>query len=177
MPVNSEQLSVASQKPRLVRATVKAARPRPAAPSLASLKPAHRASVHALASSVYADLLGKPFVAGARGPDSYDCVGLAMVIAQRLGKQVPAYVSSEAELHAQLGAGGASLADCPQIPRPVPGCAVLLRISPNQHHLAFMVDESRMVHTTQATGCVIERVNSPLWQRKVIGYYSLEAAK
>ena len=165
-----------AKKPRLVHATVTPPRPRFASPALASLKPAHRASVHALAASIYADLLGKPFVAGARGPQTYDCVGLAMTIAQRLGKQVPNYVSSEAELHAQLGSGGTTLADCPQIPRAVPGCAVLLRISPTQHHLAFMVDESRMIHTTQATGCVIERVNSPLWQRKVIGYYSLEAA-
>jgi hypothetical protein len=162
----------------LVHATVKTLQPRAATAASASAKPARNAlSDRALASSIFADLLGKPFAAGARGPESYDCVGLAMVIAGRLGKQVPSYVSSEAELHAQLGAGGATLADCPQIPRPVSGCAVLLRILPNQHHLAFMVDESRMIHTTEATGCVIERVNSPLWQRKVIGYYSLEGAK
>jgi hypothetical protein len=128
----------------------------------------------ALDSGIYADLIGKPFATGARGPDAYDCVGLALEIARRLGKTVPDYVSSEAELHSQLAAGGAALADCPQIQRPVPGCAVLLRMTPSQHHLAFMVDEYRMIHTTAATRCVIERVNSALWHRKVIGYYSLE---
>jgi len=127
-----------------------------------------------LDAAVFADLIGKPFLAGARGPAEYDCVGLALEIARRLGKQVPDYVSSEAELHAQLAQGGASLADCPQIPRAVPGCVVLLRITPTQHHLAFMVDEYRMIHTTAKTGCVIERVNSALWHRKIIGYYSLE---
>lgn len=130
-----------------------------------------------LSARLYVDLIGKPFLAGGRGPESFDCVGLALEIARRLGKQVPDFVSSEAELHQQLAGDGAALADCPQIPRPVPGCAVLLRMSPSQHHLAFMVDEYRMIHTTAATGCVIERVNSPLWSRRVIGYYDLEVGK
>jgi hypothetical protein len=163
---------------KLIHATVAAPRPRVEPLALGSFKPArHALAAHSLSSTLFADLLGKPFAADARGPASYDCVGLAIEMAKRLGKQVPNYVSSEAELHAQLGSGGCTLADCPQISRPLPGCAVLLRISPTQHHLAFMLDEYRMIHTTSATGCVIERVNSPLWQRKIIGYYSLEASK
>lgn len=138
---------------------------------------APRLTHRGLDSKLFLDLLGKPFADGARGPEKYDCVGLAMELAKRLGKQVPNYVSSEAELHAQLGAGATSLADCPQIPKPLPGCVVLLRMTPSQHHLAFMVDEYRMIHTTAATGCVIERINSILWQRKVVGFYSLEVAK
>ena len=132
-----------------------------------------RTTKSGLSAQLFSDLIGKPFVAGARGPASYDCVGLAVEMARRLGKQVPDYVSSEAELHSQLAAEGAALADCPQIPRPVPGCAVLLRMTPSQHHLSFMVDEYRMIHTTAATGCIVERLNSPLWQRRVLGYYSL----
>ena len=135
---------------------------------------APRLTHRGLKPEIFVDLLGKPFVEGARGPAGYDCVGLALEMARRLGKQVPDYVSSEAELHRQLAADAAALADCPQISRPVPGCAVLLRVSPSQHHLALMVDEYRMIHTTAKTGCVIERVNSALWQRRVIGYYSLE---
>jgi hypothetical protein len=125
---------------------------------------------------LFMDLLGKPFVKQGRGPDAFDCVGLALEMARRLGYKLPDYVSSEEVLHQQLGAAGATFADMPQIPRPVPGCIVLLRMRPDMHHIAFMVDEYRMIHVSGSTGCVIERVLSPLWQRKIVGFYSLEAA-
>lgn len=124
---------------------------------------------------IYADLLGKPFARGARGPESYDCLGLALEIARRLGYRFPDYVSDEATLHAELGAGGCSLADCPRIAAPEPGCVALLRMSADQHHLAFLTDRYRMIHTTQTTGCVLERILEPMWQRRIMGYYRLEA--
>ncbi len=126
---------------------------------------------------IYADLLGKPFARGARGPAAYDCLGLALEIARRLGRRFPAFVSSEEELHAQLGAGACSLADCPRVSRPDPGCAVLLKMAPDQHHIAFMIDRFRMIHTTEATGCVIERTLEPMWARRIMGYYKLEDAQ
>ena len=137
--------------------------------------PAQRSTLtpRAISSALYTDLLGKPYKDSARGRDAYDCVGLALEMARRMGKQLPDYLSSEAELHAQLGSGGATLAGLAQIPHPVPGCIVLLRMGPNKHHVGVMLDEYRMIHTSSVTGCVIERVISQLWQRKVIGFYSL----
>lgn len=133
-------------------------------------------SVASVDPKLWMDLLGKPFAKSGRGPASYDCLGLTMEMARRLGKQVPDYVSDESVLHAQLAEGGAKLADLPQIPKPVPGCVVLIQMRPDQHHLAFMVDEYRMIHASEKVGCVVERVISPLWQRKVLGYYDLAAA-
>jgi cell wall-associated NlpC family hydrolase len=155
----------------LIAAAMKPARQ--AVPTAFSQPTRQALAAYALAASMYADLLGKPFVAGGRGPANYDCVGLALEMARRLGKTLPNYLSSETELHAQLGAGGATLAGLPQIARPVPGCLVLLRISPADHHIGIMVDEFRMIHTLSGVGCVIERILSNLWQRKVIGFYSL----
>jgi NlpC/P60 family len=126
-----------------------------------------------IAASVFTDLLGKPFAEGARGPEAFDCVGIALEVARRLGKQLPDYLSSEAELHAQLSGDGSTLADCPQIARPEPGCLVLFRMSSSEHHIGTMIDPYRMIHTLPCTGCVIERINSNLWQRKVIGFYRL----
>lgn len=159
---------------RIIQATIKPARIASQPPTV-SAPPAP--SVHQISPALYADLLGKPFLAGGRGPGSYDCVGIALAMAARLGKTFPAYLSTEAALHAVLlGANGeanGSLADCPQIARPVPGCLALFRISPTEHHVAFMVDEYRMIHTMQGINCSIERVNSNLWQRRVIGFYHL----
>jgi cell wall-associated NlpC family hydrolase len=131
----------------------------------------------ALAPRIFADLIGKPFEKGARGPDKFDCVGLAMEVAKRLGKQLPAYVSTEDELHAQLGTGGAVLADCPRVSEPHAGCAVLMRMKPNVHHLGVMVDQYRLLHAYITTGVIVERINSPIWNRRILGFYSLEAAK
>jgi hypothetical protein len=156
----------------LIQATVKAA-PAPEPRASVRKQPPRPVTDRAIPEAIYADLLGKPYEADARGPEAYDCLGLALVIARRLGKQVPDFVSSEETLHAQLGTGGTTLADCPQIARPEPGCVALLRISPSEHHLAFMVDEFRMIHTLRDVGCAIERINSNLWHRKVIGFYRL----
>jgi len=158
---------------RLIKATVKPERQSIPRTSVFG-HPAHRMLADRMIPlAVYADLLGKPFAPGARGLESFDCVGLALEMARRLGKQLPNFISSEAELHAQLGTGGATLADLPQIARPEPGCIVLLRISPTEHHVAFMIDEYRMIHTLKDVRCAIERINSNLWQRKVIGFYRL----
>lgn len=124
--------------------------------------------------SLYLGLLGAAYEKGARGPFAFDCLGLAMEVARRLGKKVPNYVSDEAELHRQLGEGAATLADMPQIPLPVPGCIALFRVTPTQHHLGVMIDPYRMLHAFERTGVVIERVHSPQWKRKLIGYYSLD---
>jgi hypothetical protein len=128
----------------------------------------------ALPARLYADLLGKPFARGARGPEAYDCLGLALEMARRLGYRFPDFVSCEDTLHAELGQGACSLADCPRIAVPEPGCVALLRMGPDQHHLAFFIDRFRMIHTTAATGCVIERALEPLWKRRILGYYRLE---
>lgn len=160
----------------LIRATVKplrnagAAVPRPAAPARAAV--AH----HSIAPALYADLMSKPFTPGGRGPVSFDCVGLAVELAARQGRVLPAFVSSEAELHRQLGYEGATLADLPQIAHPVPGCIVLLRISGTEHHIGTMIDQYRMIHILRGSHVTIERINSTLWHRKVIGFYSLSGA-
>lgn len=159
---------------RLIQATVKPARSTSKPAALGAQKPAHQSlAARSIPSTAYADLLGKPFADGARGPASYDCVGIALAVAARLGKQLPNYLSSETELHAQLGANGSTLAGCVQIARPEPGCLALFRMSSSEHHIGIMADEYRMVHSLKGIGCVIERVMSNLWQRKVMGFYRL----
>ncbi len=126
---------------------------------------------------IYADLIGKPFERGARGPERYDCLGLALEMARRLGKHPPNYLSDEEELHRQLAVDGSALADCVRVIDARPGCVVLLRMNENLRHLAFMLDGYRMLHTTARTGCVIERVTDPLWKPRVLGFYSLEGVQ
>lgn len=128
-----------------------------------------------IAPRLYADLIGKPYRDGARGPDAYDCLGLAMEMARRLGLEVPDFVSSEEELHRQLAGDGSALASMPRIEQPEPGCVVLLRGVPA--HLGVMLDRWWMLHSLAGTNCTRERITEPAWQRRVIGFYRLEGRR
>jgi cell wall-associated NlpC family hydrolase len=121
----------------------------------------------------YADLVGKPYSEGARGPEAYDCLGLAIEIQRRRGFIVPDFLSSEAELHAQL-AGGGFLAGCERLEAAEYGCVALILNSNLTHHLGTMIAKHRMIHTTaQTRGAVIESILGPLWQRRIVGFYAL----
>jgi cell wall-associated NlpC family hydrolase len=129
---------------------------------------------HLLPTRLYADLVGKPFVEGGRGPYGYDCVGLATVIQRRRGFDVPDFLSSEAELHRQIAAGG-FIADCKRMGEPEPGCVALIKMGAQEHHLGVMVSRYRMIHTTaQTKGVVIESILGPLWMRRILGFFVIE---
>jgi cell wall-associated NlpC family hydrolase len=131
---------------------------------------------HFLSACLYSDLLGKPFEEGGRGPDTYDCVGLAIEIQRRRGISVPDFISSEAELHRQLSQGG-MLEGCRKLKAAVPGCVVLVKM-PEGHHLGTMIDTWRILHTTaQTKGVVVERILGPMWVRRILGYYEVGSAE
>lgn len=132
-----------------------------------------RAPMKVIPLHVYIDLIGKPYALGARGPASFDCLGLALELGKRLGLTFPRYLTCENELHRQLAADASTLADFQRIPTPLPGCVALLRGEPGEHHLAVMLDRDWMLHTRKETGCVRERIAGPLWCNKVIGFYEV----
>jgi cell wall-associated NlpC family hydrolase len=128
----------------------------------------------ALSFSLYGDLLGKPWREDARGPDAYDCLGLAIEVQRRRGLAVPDFISSEAELHRQMAAGG-FLAGCTKLEAAEAGAVALLKTGVNRHHLGIMLDRYRILHTAEGTkGVVVERILGPLWERRVFGFYLLE---
>ena len=127
---------------------------------------------------LYSDLLFKPYREGARGPDFYDCLGLAIEVQRRRGFAVPDFISSTDELHAQVAAGG-FLAGCTKLEYGAEsGCVALVRMGVNEFHLGTMIDPYRMLHVTAQTRTpVVVRILEPIWQRRIIGFYRLEAAR
>lgn len=135
------------------------------------------AMVH-LPAAIYRDLVGKPFVAGGRGPNEYDCLGLAMEIARRRGFAIPAYESTAQELTRTLREG--ALGPCVQIERPESGAVVLLRSGggPTDRHITVMLDHRRMIHADEIAGqVVIENLVFSGWSRRLLGFYRLEARR
>lgn len=131
--------------------------------------------MQALSPRLYADLIGKPFAHGGRGPDAYDCVGLQMELQRRRGLNLPAYLSDPDELHRQIADGGV-LSDAHRLASREPGCVVLMRSSGvAARHLGGMVDAYRMLHANEDTHTVIvENLDRSLWGRRVLGFYAPE---
>ena len=130
-----------------------------------------------LPAYLYADLIGKPYAEGARGPAAYDCLGLALELQRRQGRRVPDFASTRAEFNRQIGEG--VLGPCRQISEARPGCVVLLRMTDDQRHIGTMVDPWRMFHTQRdlVTGAAVDGLLRPAWQRRVLGFYMPEVSE
>ena len=115
-----------------------------------------------------ADLIGKPYRLGGRGPDDYDCAGLAIALQSRQGRAV-AIPDSPQEKEDRVAAMLRILrSGWLEIPAPQVGCLVFLR----QAHVGTMIDRIRFVHCTSADGSVfVERLDDPEWRRSVGGFY------
>lgn len=129
----------------------------------------------AISPRILDGLIGKPFKAGGRGPDAFDCVGLAVEVQRRRGLPQPPFLSDEVELHRQLAAGGA-LCDAQRLETAEPGCFVLLRsFEEGHHHIGIMIDRFTMLHCRREIGVAREVLARSLWARRVIGFYRPEA--
>lgn len=115
----------------------------------------------------YADLVGRPFVMGARGPDAYDCYGLVREMFRRTGKQVPDYSTERRDVAtiAQILSG---IREWRKVEF-APGVMALFQMR-TCLHTSFILPYDKMIHCwEQSNGVCVERFST--WQGKVIGYY------
>lgn len=120
------------------------------------------------------DLLGKPFTDGGRGPDAYDCWGLACEVFRRYGIELPDYqVSCYApeqidSTYRDQVSGWVRVSGIPPVPS-----LVVIRF--NQvifcNHVGVYIGDGRFIHAREKTGVCVESVNHIYWARKVEGYY------
>lgn len=124
---------------------------------------------------MYSDLIGKPFKDFGRGPDAYDCWGLAREVFHRYGVDLPDFAIS--------------CKDSPKVSRtmyqqerkwrrlqsPVVPCLCVFRCSEIDRklvsHLGVYVGNGRFLHASDKTGVAIERLDHPWWKRVFFGYY------
>lgn len=102
------------------------------------------------------DLIGKPYVHGARGPDAFDCWGLCMEICGRGGWELPDYPVKHLT-HAETTALilGQAKDHAEWIDKPEDWCFVFdQRDGHIGMHFAGMV-----VHCKRMVGCVVQRLN------------------
>lgn len=117
--------------------------------------------------------LGKPYQFGARGPDAYDCWGLVRAVYRGVGIDLPEFESVEeaAERQAQVDLAAPSFE---ALDKPSPLCIVAFRIHPRfvTHVGVVTEDRARFCHITKGANVAIERLDSPLWGKRIAGYYT-----
>ena len=119
------------------------------------------------------DLIGKPFKDGGRGPDSFDCWGLAIEVFRRHGIELPDFEigchESElinAEYHKQVG-------QWLKVTNPPVPSLVVIRFNEAAffNHVGSYIGNGRFIHITEKAGANIDRVDHPYWRTNIAGFY------
>lgn len=115
----------------------------------------------------YADLIGKTFEYGGRGPDKYDCYGLVKEMMERDGKVAPDYKSpSEAPaIVAMILHKRKFWQEC----ECKPGAVAVIKLHKNLH-VGYILPHGKFIHTWERSGGVtVERLRE--WQHRVMACY------
>lgn len=133
--------------------------------------------------TIYADLIGKEFRYGARGPKEFDCYGLCMEVLKRRGVELPDF-GSAVQTHVihkmvldAVGKGAGAIQESPfeEIAQPEPWCLVTFWVRPGytSHVGIVLEDRSRFLHILRKELACIERLDSLIWKHRITGYYRL----
>lgn len=138
-----------------------------------------------IASIDYLDLLGVQFRYGGRGPDTYDCYGLAMELHRRGGVELPDFRSPEvlSEIEALLAANKYAwevVALKPKgdvIPMSVfqPGHVLEIRMNTHACHVGFVHRKRKFLHTYETSGGVVQNEITD-WRDRILGVYRYRGA-
>ncbi len=119
------------------------------------------------------DLIGKEFEFGGRGPDRFDCYGLAMEIYERLGKKLPE-VEELQDNYEDIGEMVTEKRpEFQRLNRLEPFCLVsFIGVPPYVNHIGIVLEDcKRFIHILRKSHVVIERLDHDYWKRRIEGYY------
>lgn len=123
---------------------------------------------------MYNDLIGKLFKDGGRGPDAFDCWGLAQEVYRRNGIAVPDFDISAFD-YKQIGSTiNTEIQVGNWVPSQSPDllCAVAIKNHPTiVNHVGVIVANGLMIHIAAKTFVIIDRINSPLFKNRIVGFY------
>jgi cell wall-associated NlpC family hydrolase len=120
-------------------------------------------------ASLYADMIGIPYLRAGRTAAGMDCVGVFLEMMRRIGADVPQYGSDPGIL-------GISLARWDRMEFPEIGAGVLMRSSDPPWHLGVVVGPNLMIHGKEHCGVCVERFDSSIYSRRIEGFYKCRQA-
>lgn len=120
---------------------------------------------------MFSDLLGKTFCYGGRGPEEYDCYGLAVEVRRRVGLDSPSHPSYTTlqEKHEAITEGVRSWRklDTPEL-----YSLVVFSIKPPYvTHVGIVLEYNKFIHISPKQSVTIERFDKDPWKLKVRGFY------
>lgn len=122
--------------------------------------------------------VGLPFQALGRDRSGLDCYGLVCLVYQeQFGIELPDYcgryggdlMSQEVQNLFALGMESPHWSPVEKLPRD--GDVVILQVQGHAYHVAIMLDRWRMLHAREGSTVTIERINSTMWRKRILGYY------
>jgi hypothetical protein len=109
-------------------------------------------------------LIGKPWVAGGRGPDTFDCWGLLVhVYRELLGIELPAYTCMDVQNKLMVAKTIVCVfSEWGVLPTPKHLCAVGISANRKLHHLGVWLDldGGGVLHASETSGVVFQSVAS-----------------
>lgn len=123
--------------------------------------------------------IGVPFVDRGHDYSGWDCWNLLCLFHREvLGISIPSY----AEGYSDAGHSAESrrvltdlfqkgMASWRRVESPEPGDVVLLNIGGRPLHVGLAIGGGLMLHTERQINTVIERLASPMWARRIEGFY------
>ena len=121
---------------------------------------------------MFDDLLDKKFKDFGRGPDEYDCYGLALEVSDRLGKYLPDYGSLASNAAKQIDTKvGTYKSQFEKVKKPDKGDLVLIINGRYDCHLGIVISRGVFIHIKKGRGVQQIRLDHPLYKSRIEGFY------
>lgn len=115
------------------------------------------------------DLVGKPFLDDAMGPDSYCCWGLAVEVFRRFGVCLPDYRAACASVSTGIAEKGGEWVRCGG-EMPVPAL-MLFTTAGICDHVGVYLGGGKFIHAHEAGGVTVVPTGHIFWKKRIEGYY------
>ncbi|MCX5810010.1 MAG: C40 family peptidase [Proteobacteria bacterium] len=107
------------------------------------------------------NMLGKPYKNGAKGPDSFDCSGLAYYVYKKSGVSLPVSTDKLIRIGYEI-----------QRSEVLPGDLVFFKIKKDLH-AGIMLNSREFIHASKSRGVAVDDVDTNYWKKSLIGYRSI----
>ncbi len=121
---------------------------------------------------IFTDLLGKPFANGGRGPEEYDCYGLATEVFNRFSINLPDF-----RISCEDASGINSTIDderkrWERCDTPETPSIVVMRFNSRfYNHVGVYIGKGKFIHTAKKIGVRIENISELYWKHRIEGFY------
>lgn len=118
------------------------------------------------------DLIGKPYAPHGRGPDFFDCYGLAIEVCRRFGKRLQDKASKETDVlsNKSLITDMKATIHASKQHLPTAGSVVVLRVVGHPCHIGVCLGDGNFIHAMKDLGVHVDSLSS--WKHRIEGFYT-----